>query len=187
MVVVGTGITGLLMARSLARLGYEVLLLENTPFASSGATSRNEGWLHRGTYHAASISNYQEAVAVARRCIYGARRISDLVPEAVEDPFRTAFAVTTRPDIDEVEARWRDAGVVFRRLSWNQMRHYLAGVRIDDVSAGYEVADGSVNTSILSRVLLQENRQAGVKVMLNAHLGGLDDGQVHIYGAVVSS
>jgi glycine/D-amino acid oxidase-like deaminating enzyme len=66
-VVVGAGITGLLAARGFARLGISVTVIEQDNNLSSGATTRNEGWLHHGTYHAVSISDRTVAMSVAKR------------------------------------------------------------------------------------------------------------------------
>ena len=46
-VVIGAGITGLLLARGIARLGYSAILLETASIVAAGATTRNEGWLLR--------------------------------------------------------------------------------------------------------------------------------------------
>jgi L-2-hydroxyglutarate oxidase LhgO len=54
-VVVGAGAAGLMTAQKLSQLGMSVALIEQKPTVASGPSTRNEGWLHRGTYHAASI------------------------------------------------------------------------------------------------------------------------------------
>lgn len=71
--IVGAGVAGLMLTKKLSDLGFKVALIEKSSCVADGPSTRNEGWLHRGTYHAASIQDRSSAVQVARRCIYRLR------------------------------------------------------------------------------------------------------------------
>lgn len=115
--VIGGGFAGLLVADRLSTLGYRVAVCEQSPRLLAGTSSRNEGWLHAGTYHATSISDEAEAVAVAKRCLMGWREYRARFPHAVETASHPAVAVVPEVRVAEVEQRWELAGVAFNRLS----------------------------------------------------------------------
>jgi glycine/D-amino acid oxidase-like deaminating enzyme len=52
---VGVLPAGLWTAKELIDQGLTVDVVEKSEHLASGATTRNEGWLHAGTYHAAAI------------------------------------------------------------------------------------------------------------------------------------
>jgi L-2-hydroxyglutarate oxidase LhgO len=70
-----------MLAKKLGYLGFSIVLVEQEEQFAGGASTRNEGWLHRGTYHANSIKDKNTAIQVARRCIYGYEQISKYAPE----------------------------------------------------------------------------------------------------------
>lgn len=72
--VIGAGVTGLMLARELSRAGARVALVEASDGVIAGATRRNEGWVHAGTYHALSIEDLRQAEEVVSRCQYGWNR-----------------------------------------------------------------------------------------------------------------
>ena len=81
--VVGNGVAGYFIALRLAERGIPTVLLD-APQAGLAATLRNEGWLHRGTYHAVSQLTDVEAIKVARRTRQGSEAILSEFPEAVD-------------------------------------------------------------------------------------------------------
>src|SRR4051812_46023684 len=81
--IIGGGVAGLLLATKLGDLQLSVVLAEKTDVLAGGPSTRNEGWLHPGTYHAASIQDADAAVRVARRCRYGYEQIRRYAPEAI--------------------------------------------------------------------------------------------------------
>src|SRR5689334_3121047 len=92
-VVVGAGVAGLMLFKKLATLGVSTLLVEKLPLAANGPSTRNEGWLHRGTYHATSIRDRGQAIQVAQRCIYGFEQIRAYAPECLEETTTSSIAV----------------------------------------------------------------------------------------------
>ncbi len=71
--VVGGGIAGLWTAKELLERGYSVSLVEKSNALAAGATTRNEGWLHAGTYHSVAIDDERDAEQVTARTILWAR------------------------------------------------------------------------------------------------------------------
>ncbi len=63
-VVIGAGVVGLAVARSLAHSGREVLVLEAAPTFGTGTSSRNSEVIHAGIYYAAGSLK-------ARLCVQG--------------------------------------------------------------------------------------------------------------------
>jgi L-2-hydroxyglutarate oxidase LhgO len=60
--IVGAGVTGLMLTNKLTDLGYRVALVDRQSCAAGGPSTKNEGWLHKGTYHATSIANEDQSV-----------------------------------------------------------------------------------------------------------------------------
>lgn len=69
-IIVGAGAVGLACARSMARRGHEVIVLEAAPQIGQGVSSRNSEVLHAGIY-------YPTGSLKARLCVAGNRMIRD--------------------------------------------------------------------------------------------------------------
>ncbi|HMK78386.1 MAG TPA: FAD-dependent oxidoreductase [Xanthobacteraceae bacterium] len=174
-VIVGGGITGLLCAHKLSSIGLRTALIEREPQLATGPSTRNEGWLHRGTYHAVSIKDRTIAVQVARRCIYGHEQIRHFAPEAIETIDSSAFALVREADrVDEVVSRWDEAGVAFKPIGALQARQFLDGIDLDRAAAIFEVADVSINTRLVYRKLLAAAQRAGVDLFVGASITHID-------------
>lgn len=166
-VLIGGGVTGLMAAQKLSDLGMSVAVVEKQQVLASGPSTRNEGWLHRGTYHAASIKDRSSAVQVARRCIYGHEQFKRFAPEAIEGSDVRPFAlVRNGSSVDEVLSRWEEADVQYRPVSHAQAKSVLPDTRLDDAAAIFEVADVSINTRLLYRKLFSLAQKAGCKFYL---------------------
>jgi len=173
--VVGGGVTGLLCAHKFSSIGLSAALIEREEQLARGPSTRNEGWLHRGTYHAVSIRDRTTAIQVARRCIYGHEQIRHLAPEAVETFDSPAFALVREQDrISEVISRWDEAGVVYKPMSRARAVQALEGIGIDRAAAIFEVGDLSINTRLVYRKLLSHARRAGVDVFVGATITDID-------------
>lgn len=164
-VLIGGGVVGLMSAAKLSELGLSVLLVEANGRLAEGPSTRNEGWLHRGTYHAQSIGDRALAIEVARRCIYGHEQIRALAPEAVESGGPPNFALVRDSDrVDEVRSRWRDAGVRFRPIDRSRIEAAAPEADLSRVAAAFEVDDASVDTRLLYRKLLARARANGCMI-----------------------
>lgn len=177
-VIIGGGVTGLLTAFKLTEMGVNVGLVEQRSILASGPSTRNEGWLHRGTYHAASIKDKNTAVQVARRCIYGHEQLKRFCPEAIEGADVSPIALLRDKDrIDEVINRWDDAGVVYRSLSLNEAKRAAPEVDFEKAAHMFHVDDVSINTRLLYRKLFSQSLRGGCKFYLEHQVVDID-GQV---------
>jgi glycine/D-amino acid oxidase-like deaminating enzyme len=174
-VLVGGGITGLMVSHKLSRLGLRLLLLEKQPTLASGPSTRNEGWLHRGSYHAGSIRDRETALQVPRRCIYGHEQIRAFAPEAVEDADRTPLVLVRDADrVQELVSRWSEAGVWFRPRTRAAAAASFPTADLSRVAEVFEVADVSINTRMLYRKLYTSAEQGGTEVLTGARLERID-------------
>jgi glycerol-3-phosphate dehydrogenase len=162
----GAGITGLLCAKRLTDLGLRVALVEKNETLANSPSTRNEGWLHRGTYHATSIRDRSSAVQVAKRCIYGHEQIKKYAPEAIEDSDLAAYALIKNSDIiSEITSRWNEAEVKYRSVDLAQIAKSSPEVNLDDVSVGFQVYDLAINTRILYSKLTTDIIRSGVPII----------------------
>ncbi len=169
--VVGAGVAGLMLTRKLAEIGLNTALIERSDQLAGGPSTRNEGWLHRGTYHATSISERNSAIQVARRCIYGHEQIKSFAPEAIEDIDRLSYATTRDPDrIAEITSRWDEAGVYYKQIGPKELQAREPNVNIKGIAGAFEVGDLGINTRLLYRKLLQSGLRAGATIFPGAEV-----------------
>jgi glycerol-3-phosphate dehydrogenase len=156
-VIVGAGVAGLMIANKLAGIGLHVVVLERAPTVASGPSTRNEGWLHRGSYHAASIKDRHNAVQVARRCIYGHDQIRQFAPEVIEEPDCPAYAMVGDSNkVSETISRWNEAGVSYSPFSTSKLQSLAPEADLSGIAAAFQVADLSINTRLLYRKLISK-------------------------------
>lgn len=180
-ILVGGGITGLMAAQKLSDLGLRVALIERQTTFASGPSTRNEGWLHRGTYHASSIHDRTTAVQVARRCIYGHKQLRRFAPEAVEDADVLPLALLRdRERLSEVVSRWDEANVHYRPVSRAEAEKTVPDAPFDGVAGIFQVSDVSLNTRILYRKLLVLAQKSGCDFYLGAEIKSIEDRSVII-------
>lgn len=166
--VVGAGICGLLATYKLSRLGASVALIEQAGKVASGASSKNEGWLHKGSYHASAVLERSEALRIARRCSYGFNQIQNLVPEAVESSERPTIALVRDPDrCAEAKDRWREAGIPFDPMSKKDAKRLLDGADLSSLCQAFRTHDVGINTHILYRYLLTSSITCNAQVLLS--------------------
>lgn len=164
--IFGSGVAGLMSAVKLARLGFHVALVESSTELAAAASTRNVGWVHSGAYHAGSIQERQEAISVAAHCAFGLHQIRTHYPEVVENQGITSHAIVKNPaNLDEVTARWKEAGVSARAITVQAATQCYPGSTISDTSAVFEVGDLSINTRMLYQRLIEEARVLGVEIL----------------------
>jgi len=148
---------------------------------ASGPSTRNEGWLHRGTYHACSITNQESAFQVARRCIYGHKQLKAFCPEAIEDLDKRPVVLLREGDrIDEVKGRWDDAGVSFRQISHKKARKLLPDADINRAEGIFLARDVSINTRLLYRKLVGTARVYGCEFFTSHDVIRVEGTELHI-------
>ncbi len=168
--IIGGGVAGMLLAKKISDIGIDTAVIEKSPVFGNGPSTRNEGWLHRGTYHATSIFDRNIALQVARRCIYGYEQIKQYAPEAIEDIATPSYCVLTNKErINEVESRWKEAGVQFAHVSHQELLRYAPTIRHLDIESAYRVADIGVHTRILYQKILTDCQRNDVELITNAN------------------
>jgi hypothetical protein len=129
-----------MLAKKLFQLGLTVALIDKEKEFSKGPSTRNEGWLHRGTYHAVSIKDPDHAKRVASRCIHGHEQIKAYAPEACEEIHQPAFAFTLCAfDVAEIKSRWGSAGVKFQEVSFTELKRHVPELVLPNVVAAFRV------------------------------------------------
>ena len=166
-------------AQKLSDLGLRIALIENQTTLASGPSTRNEGWLHRGTYHASSIRDRAAAIQVARRCIYGHKQMRRFAPEAVADGDPLPLALVRDKDkLSEIISRWDEAGVHYQSLSRAEAERIVPDAAFNKVSGIFQVADVSLNTRILYRKLFTLAQRSGCEFYLGWEIEGIDGKEV---------
>lgn len=174
--VIGGGVTGLMAAHKLSQLGMSVAIIEKETQFAAGPSTRNEGWLHRGTYHSASIKDLNTAVQVAKRCIYGHEQLRRFCPEAVEEAEIKPIALIRSTDrVENTLYRWKLSEVQYREISKGEAARLTPEANFNSCAGVYEVADVSINTRLLYRKLLSALRLNGCKVYLGHSVIHLED------------
>ncbi|SIQ35107.1 FAD-dependent oxidoreductase [Micromonospora avicenniae] len=175
-VVVGAGVSGLLTGLKLAQVGLRVTLVERSATIAPAASSRNEGWLHAGTYHASAIADPHEAVQVARKCLYGYHQIRNLAPESLEWSNGLAIALVAEPvRAQQAEERWEEAQVRFRRVRPRDVEPALPNVDLGRAVCAYLVQDVGIDIRLLYRRLLTEALRSGVSIELDSEFHFVSD------------
>lgn len=160
--IVGSGIAGLMTAKKASSLGIKTLLVEKSDRIAGGSSTRNEGWLHAGTYHATSIKDRKQSIQVATRTLYGHKQLRGYIPEAVEDPLIKAVCLVREDDYsEEILSRWNEAEVSYSELKASQFFDQMPNVIRDGVTRVFAVEDVSINTRILYSKLLHDARLNG--------------------------
>lgn len=180
--VLGAGFAGLMCARRLTRLGYRVAVVEPLTEVLGGASSRNEGWLHAGTYHALSISDRDQARQVAERCRYGWEEIRREFPEALEPEGHSAIAIVPEHRVPESVSRWDSAGVGYRPASPRNLDVLGTDVTIGPDEQAFLVDDLGLDVRVLAARLGHEIRAAGGVILTGHRPTELGESSVRLSG-----
>lgn len=169
--VVGGGAAGLMTTKKLAELGYDVTLIEKGTTFASGPSTKNEGWLHRGTVHTGVIQDKERALQIARRVTYGHDQIMAFAPEAVEDLSSETFALFKDVDLaSRTEKRWDEADVWYQAMQLKKFFNDNPEINPSMVGAAYKTRDKSLNFRVLYQKLLSISEKLGVKTLLNTEV-----------------
>ncbi|HJP96913.1 MAG TPA: FAD-dependent oxidoreductase [Candidatus Saccharimonadales bacterium] len=164
--VVGAGIAGLWSAKELIDQGLSVCVVERSGTLANGATTKNEGWLHAGTYHAVAVEDEEEALRVTERTLYGHDAIVDFAPESIDHT--KSFALFSEDHlVHKALYRWGKAGVISSELSASQRANLE--VRTAGVHTTFEVKDKSVNSVTLCQKLARYIIDSGGRILTGAN------------------
>ena len=168
-IVIGAGVVGLAIARSLALAGREVMVLEASNAIGTGTSSRNSEVVHAGIYYAPG--SLKARLCVAGRCLlysYAAERgiearaVGKLIvaTDATQLPKLKALRETAaRNGVDDL--RWIDS-------------HEVAALEpeVRSVGALYSPSSGIVDSHGLMLALQGDIETAGGMVAFNAPVAG---------------
>lgn len=163
--VVGGGVAGLWTAKELLERGHSVNVVEKSENLASGATTRNEGWLHAGTYHAVAIYDELDAERVTSRTVYGHDAIVDFVPESIEHSTTYAF-INTDELAETALRRWGRFNIQNREMPVRRFED--EGFDIKRIGAAFEVKDKSVNSRVICSKLAQFVLENGGRIFTEA-------------------
>jgi glycine/D-amino acid oxidase-like deaminating enzyme len=159
-------------AKELVDNGYDVTLVENSPTLANGATIRNEGWLHAGTYHSVAVEDDGEIERVIANTLMGHRAIATFAPEAIDHI--TSYAVVASDDFaHRAVTRWTMAGVPFQEVPLDQLAE--EGLDTQRFRASFLVEDKSVNSRILCQKLAAYIQGKGGNFLLGARFTPQDE------------
>lgn len=164
--IVGGGITGLMATKELLGKGYDVMLVDESGLLS-GATGRNQGWLHSGSLQ--SNSRHLDPTVRAERTAHvqeGFRRLGPYIDAVREGP-RNSKMITMysrEADGDAAEEDWRAVGLNYPRMPLSTFYREVPEVNRDLVGAAFEVNDVSVNTRRLTEILAGEIIDVGGRI-----------------------
>src|SRR6266536_2012374 len=171
--IVGGGIAGLWSAKELIDLGLKVSVIEASDMLATGSTTRNEGWLHAGTYHAVAIEREVSAFSVARKIRLGREAILKFAPEVIDHD--TTFALLGSDAITErATRRWDEADIPYQLVNKASFSNHDS-IDLDVVREIAEVEDKSINTRLLCAKLAVYVLSTGNDIVTGAHFIPLDD------------
>lgn len=160
--VVGGGVSGLETARRCAEHGLRTALIEKSIQVGGGASTRNEGWVHAGTYHAQAIDDEEHATVVTQSTLAGHDYFAR---EAVEERlarFADTYAFTENSSrVRFIEDRWARFNVQHVRVKPKDLRRSFPGIDTRRIAAAYKVEDFAINTQRLLARLCQRVRISG--------------------------
>jgi glycine/D-amino acid oxidase-like deaminating enzyme len=162
--VVGAGIAGLWCAKELADRGLKVAVVEKSATLANGATTKNEGWLHAGTYHSVAARDDEETKRMGSGALRGHDAIMRFAPEVVDCAQTYALAATDEY-AERAVARWRLADVAFKDVRIDELGESIGrrGLR-----AAFAVADKSINTKLLCEKLAKYIQSKGSHIYMSA-------------------
>jgi len=171
--IIGAGVMGLWLALKLAQRGYSVAVIEKEPWIADGPSTRNEGWLHCGAYHAAAIVDRSLAMQVAYRTREGFKQTLAFAPESVEDAESRTFALVGEERLEEVTSRWEEAGVVYRPALPLEFNALDSQINVRSFKGVFAVQDLSIDTRVLYTKLVAAAQLLGVTFLRGTRVAAL--------------
>lgn len=179
-VVVGSGIVGLAIARELAMHGDEVIILEKESDLAMHQTGRNSGVIHSGLY-------YKPGSAKATMCTRGAQSMRDYAEQKsvafqITGKLVVATAESQLSQLDLLTERAAANGVPARRVSADEAKEFEPHVTA--VAALRVETTGIIDYVGVCRAIADDIREAGGTIRFNeAFVSAREDDQ----GVVVTT
>lgn len=161
--IVGSGIVGLAIARELAMHGDEVIVLEKEPDLAMHQTGRNSGVIHSGLY-------YTPGSAKAKMCTDGAQSMrlyaeQKSVAHQIIGKLVVATSESQIPQLNMLSARAAANGVPARRISAQEAKEYEPHVKA--VAALRVETDGIIDYVGVCRAIANEILEFGGAIRYN--------------------
>jgi len=166
-VVIGAGVVGLAVARTLALAGREVVILEAEDAIGTHTSSRNSEVIHAGIYYPAGSLK-------ARSCVAGRRRLYEYcaargVPHRRCGKLIVATDEAQRGELDRIRSRAHASGVPeVDFVSREQVREWEPELRC--VAALHSPATGIIDSHALMLAYLGEAEDHGAMLALKSRL-----------------
>lgn len=180
--VVGAGIVGLAVARSLVGKGHEVVVLDKESTVAAHQTGRNSGVIHSGLY-------YKPGSTKARMCVAGARSMKQFAEENDIAMRTTGKLVVATSDaevdrLDALEVRGRANGVPLERVNADKAREIEPRVSARD--ALHVKSTGIIDYGAVCEALASHVTRSGGSVELGEafHRAQEDEGGVTLTTSV---
>ncbi len=179
-VVVGAGVLGLAVARTLARLGREVLVLERHELIGSEISSRNSEVIHAGIY-------YPTGSLKADTCVRGKALLYEYC-EAYNVPYRRLgkiIVATSADQFDTLQSYQRQAranGV--GELPWMTRTEMLAlEPKVDALAGVYSESTGIIDSHAFMLSLVGDVESGGGTIAFLTEVTDLErrDGSVRVH------
>lgn len=181
-VVVGAGVTGLLLSERLARWNIRACLIETGTSIPGGATSTNQGWLHSGAYSAASIADEAEAIEVGSKCAFGNSFFRSNFPECLIEIEKPAMMLMSEGDNPKTFLeRWNYCGITTREIGrkrFSELEPHV-GPRAHRGPV-FMTTDSSFDARILAVSILAGLIRQGVHIYTDAQLSEINNGSLRI-------
>lgn len=184
LVIIGSGIIGLTVARELlARKAGSILLLDKEPQLGLHSSGRNSGVLHAGIY-------YTPDSLKARFCSQGARKMTAYAEERNLPLVRTGKVIVAASPETAPTVR-----TLYERAQANGIRAELideAGLKaIEPEASTHGVALYSPDTAVIDskaalHALEEEVVSAGVRLMKGARIEQLNEREIRVNGETVA-
>lgn len=159
-VIVGGGVTGLSIACRLAQSGLPVTVFESAQVGVTGASTRNQGWMHSGAWFAPFD------VGMARMCHESLEQTLRFCPECVEPHSGPmAFVVSRLSTLHQRYLHaWREAGIPYE--DWPLADLFAQAPQLDPISVQYafRLPDRVFRPEVLLTHLAAAAQNAGVEI-----------------------
>lgn len=178
--IIGAGVAGLMIAKKLADLGADIVVLEQHERIGAEASTRNGGYVHAGGFHAASISDENLAIRTAHACMRGADRLRAEFPEAMIDAGGKIHLLFVDKALAELaEQRWQMSSVKASIVGESELQRRYPALAEDRRILGAAVEDFAIDTRIVLLKLMKSLVSQNVAVVRSAKDIRLVDGYIH--------